>query len=333
MKSKAVTGLVVAVLLAIIVIAPLTADDGDASPFPNESDTITFRGLIYQDGDPAKDSINAIIYIVPIKTDIVGGTRVYYYDTDPTKYSCNIKNVTESGKSYNFEITIPKLATGYSYYMTIQEGYKIYTVSDKLDPNKCQLEADPNAKLVYTPKWNGYKIIETSTISPVYLTTTTSSSVNFITLTYSTVTAEGYVRYVDINGNSGPLNNAEITFTNRDGDKTLKYTTTSERDGYFILNNVATGSYNVEISMNGYVTIHTIAILQEGQTYTANYSMSIDAGKNYFGFDLPHFLMILGGILCAGLIVYSLYMQHQVIHRKHEDWLINDMDDDDDEKE
>ena len=112
------------------------------------------------------------------------------------------------------------------------------------------------------------------------------------------------------------------------------YTGITDSDGECTIDNVSTGVYTIIAILDNYDQINTdIVTIQKNQTSTVNVEMMIEhmEGK-YMGYDLPHFLMLCGGIVGIAIIIASAIIQYRITRGKDIDLIYNDVNDDEDEE-
>jgi len=101
------------------------------------------------------------------------------------------------------------------------------------------------------------------------------------------------------------LNNVIVTLYNISTGENLIRTTTSDKGSYTIDYNP--GTYRITFELGGYKTQSTDVTIKQNETTTLNIHM--EQGESYFGLDLPHALMIIGGAVAITLILFALFMR------------------------
>ena len=136
---------------------------------------------------------------------------------------------------------------------------------------------------------------------------------------------------VNVTNDEYNLSNVEIRLVKKGESDPDKYVAMEYSDnGRCVFKNVPTGEYDVVATLKNYEQFRP-----ESVTITKNCSETVSIemilkvnNKEYWGNDLPHFLMIVGGSLGVIIVSISIVLQHFIIKKKHEDWIINDVDDD-----
>ena len=107
------------------------------------------------------------------------------------------------------------------------------------------------------------------------------------------------------------LNGVNVKLYDLDKKNELKSTTTSNGGEYSI--SYSTGEYIITFELGGYKTEEMKIVITEETPTICNATMK--ETQNYFGFDLPHALMILGGVLAVVLLLFTLFMRMRLSKR------------------
>ena len=351
MQRKVLSALVVSLFMVLAVVPMFaTTADTDATaeiprPYPEDSDDfLTFEGIVKYEGD----------YLT---TDKLAGTHViifaaYHDESDNRDYFTEMPGYGmviakeslvkgEDGRMINFSVKIPRI-TDYSfkYYICVENGYKISGVSgDKIDGTPTTIYPYPYASRnpgTESP-WHNFNIPSLYTAyaitepwkfsgeKPIDLTGVKEDSHDVITLMPAKVNVSGSVM-----SGKFALANVNIDFCRLTSPDTAEYSAITNKNGEYVIKDVNTGTYIVKVYTNGYTAEDQIFDVTDGGINILDISMDQN-NTVYFGYDMPHFLLILGGIIGIILIVASLFFQYWVVKKKHDNWVYNDMKDKDKE--
>ena len=350
MQRKVLPALVVSVFLLMALSPALVSDDSDAisevpKPYPdNPTKFHTFQGIAkYEDHYiPADKLTDTRVVIVAAYWN--AEDNMYYYTEMPAFGKIlSAEDVEASESTVDFSVTIPKISDmdmhNFQYYLCVENGFKITGVSDsrcndipvKIHPfpyvNVPGAEAPWGTDRM--PVYNAYMIkpdVYKYKPDPVNVTSTSSESGGIITLTPATVNISGSVM-----SGKFALANVNIDLCNISTPDRSEYTAITNKDGQFSILNVRTGTYIVKAYTNGYTADEAVFNVVDGEVNTLDISMEQNS-TGYFGYDMPHFLLILGGVIGVILIVASLFFQYWVVRKKHDNWVYNDMEDKDQEE-
>lgn len=337
------------VIVAVMVIAAVpcffsASSDADADPDPNDyvdpTKTISFTGYARYD---ASSNLSTELILFIVYSDGTG--KKYYIDAndDDTliKVAVNDTSSADESKHYYFEIqNVPLIieSSGAQYYICAFTNFKIQTVSSEIDPDsKSTLFPDQTwskggktweAWQIKNSLWTGSVGGESYAITGGYNTETKEFSGDQISLDRAEGTVNGHVNGI-IGNNTSNLDDVLVQFYR--GDDFVASTRTDGHGDYSI--RIATGDYKVTYSRGNYTCEPVDVTVTEGTTTVSDVTMTLVLDNAFFGFDLAHFLAIIGGIVCAFIIVISIIFQYRRIKMKKSgnDWILDDLDEDDDE--
>ena len=325
----------IAVVVAITAVA-LAADDSDASHVGTEE--ITFTGYTggFTSYDASDESKLPVIYIfVAYEQD-----TFYKYENvkNDALLSGYVSANTDSDGSKNnlFSITVPLInAAGADYYLCAFNNYKVNGVSSFINPAAVTITADDT--WADTPQegkewkvwkidssvWSGAHDGDKFYITGEYDTVNKEPSVDLIFLTGAYGSASGHVNGVIAN-NTDNLNDVLVQFYKN--DRFIDSTRTGS-NGIYRLENLPTGDYKVTFSRGNYTCDPIYITIYDGaETDCGDIDMTLTVHNDYFGYDLAHFLTIMGGIVCAAIIFISIAFQWRRIKRNKsgKDWILDD---------
>ena len=107
------------------------------------------------------------------------------------------------------------------------------------------------------------------------------------------------------------LVNVNVALLDKSSNKVLATTTTGDK-GFYSLE-YDTGTYSIKYELNGYDTVTSDISIAENMTITKD--VTLKHNQSYFGLDLSHALMILGGTLAVVLLLFTLFMRMRLSKR------------------
>lgn len=249
---------------------------------------------------------------------------------------------------YRFSVEVPlidKTKTGVNYAICAFNSYRIWTVSSQF--GELPVEVSPMAGATDDGGWDGVTeqtfnvfaldrsvwtdegVHDGSEVMVTGKDTSALENANKISLKRATGIVTGHVNGI-ISNSTNPLSDVLVTFSNQTGTVT---TTRTDDDGDYTIN-IPTGTYTVSFSRGNYVCDDVTVTVYEMGVATANANMRIELHNDYFGFDLSHFLMIVGGVVCVLIIIISSIYQYNRIKKgfRPPEWIIDDMNDDGEER-
>jgi hypothetical protein len=329
------------VLIAmIVVLSPASAlffsDMSDAETDPDESsgfditgkvtDTkdITFTGKVAYSEPPDKNEEPYLIVLIGVTTQDPTYTEARLcYVVEPQKVKIG-SDGSFSLKSYR--ITDP----GLDYYFLIESGYEATITPPSLSGESEKVYRYNSENLMkYSDKYDAYKLVEPVDNNATTVALTEGAhqiGAKRVTGTFTTVVEyDGY-----------KLSNVEVRLL-REGVRDIEeysYLGVTDSNGECMIDNVSTGVYTVVAILDNYdqVNTDTVTILKN-QTSTLDVEMVIEhMDDKYWGYDLPHFLMLCGGVVAVALIIASAIIQFRVTRGKDLDIIYNDVKDDEDDE-
>ena len=277
----------IAIAAMFIGIIPLT----DSSEAVGET---TISGYLYEG---SKDiSMASYIYIGIIYSDD-GTTGTMVGSTN------SVSPWTALSKTNKFSITITPQANlqkeKYYIYFNIY-GFSVTSLPSTY--TKESIEVDSVKYACYQLPDEGS--ITVGTDNPL----NTSTSDLFIMKT-----SEGTVSGKVSTGTDEPiyLNGVIVTLYDLKTKTELKSVTTHDGGLYTITYN--TGTYGISYELGGYKTEKAEVTISE-EIPTVN-NVSLKETQSYFGLDLPHALMILGGATAVVLLLFTLFMRMRLSRR------------------
>lgn len=289
---------------------------------------ITFTGKVAYSDPPEKNEEPYIIVLIGVTTlDPTYTESRLCYVVEPQKAKIHADG-TFSIKSYKIEEK--GALAGLNYYFLIESGYEATITPPALSGSSETVYRYNTADLLkYSDKYEAFKLVETIPKGATTFAITEGTHLigaKRITGTFTTVVEyDGY-----------KLSNVEIRLL-REGVYDIEeysYTGITNSDGECTINNVSTGVYTIVAILDNYDQINTdIVTIQKNQTSTVDVEMMIEhmEGK-YMGYDLPHFLMLCGGIVGIAIIITSAIIQYRITRGKGIDLIYNDVNDDEDEE-
>ena len=320
MRSGTVTViLLTALLLSTPIVAIMLSDDAIADDYDSKISTdkeITFTGKVYFDITPVANQLPSAIILI---ADYKDGK--WQYVREPCR--------TEIPENGEFSVQSYRILDGaLSYFFLIESGYEIEIVPSSFESTATTVERDSSVVTdttsTYSYSYNAFRY--TSYVSPSQTTIEVTEGAHAISARHAT----GSVT-VNVTNDEYNLSNVEIRLVKKGESDPDKYVAMEYSDnGRCVFKNVPTGEYDVVATLKNYEQFRP-----ESVTITKNCSETVSIemilkvnNKEYWGNDLPHFLMIVGGSLGVIIVSISIVLQHFIIKKKHEDWIINDVDDD-----
>ncbi len=335
----ALTSVAFVIVMACIAVS-LISDDSDATHVGDKE--ITFSGYTggFTSYDGSDESRLPIIYIFVVYE--VGD--IYKYEDAKENHALMMGRVsdntsTDGSKNNLFSITVPLIdVPGADYYICAFNNYKMNGVSSFIEPETTTITADESwdgtaqegkswkVWKIKSSVWSGATGDETEPffITGEYDTVAEEPSVDLIFLTGATGSATGHVSGMIANSTSN-LNDVLVQFYKN--GRFIDSTRTGSNGNYH-LDGLPTGDYTVTFSRGNYecdpisITIYDGADTPCGET-----TMTLTVNNEFFGYDLAHFLTILGGAVCALIIFISIAFQWRRIKQKKsgKDWILDDL--------
>ncbi|MGN1044390.1 MAG: carboxypeptidase-like regulatory domain-containing protein [Candidatus Methanomethylophilaceae archaeon] len=320
MRSGTVTVIILtALLLSTPVVAIVLSDEAYADEYDSQISAdkeLTFTGTVYFDIKPAADQLPSIVVLIADYKD-----DKWQYVREPCKAT-----ISDTGE-FNVQ-SYRILHNSLSYFFLVESGYEIETVSSSFENYATVVTRDSSVVTEtggsYSYSYNAFRLI--ASVSSSEVTKAVTDGANAITARHAT----GSVT-VNVTNDEYNLSNVEVRLVKKGETDPDKYTAKDySENGRCVFNNVPTGEYDVIATLKNYEQFRS-----ESVTVTKNGSETVSIemilkvnNKDYWGNDLPHFLMIIGGSLGIAIVAISIVLQHFIINKKHEDWIINDVNDD-----
>ena len=278
----------IAIAALMVCFVPMV-DSSDAA------DTTTISGYLYEG---SKDiSLASSIYISIIYSDDeTNGETIGHTDT--------ISPWSDSSKTNKFSVTIqPKVDTDITHYYIY---FNIYGFSINSLPSaafeKKTIECEGGVK------YTCYKLAGSDITPNADNPIGDSSSAWFIMKI-----AEGIVSGKVSTKTDEPvyLNGVTVTLYDLEKKNELKSTTTGNGGEYSL--SYSTGSYVIKFELGGYQSEEMEVVITEETPAIKN--ATLKETQSFFGVDLPHALMIIGGSLAVILLVFTLFMRLRLSKR------------------
>ncbi len=345
MRSVAIPVSTLIVTLLLCACVPLISDDGSADTTYVTSDKISICGYAKYDTntDVAPQIFVFVGYEDPVDED------VKYIDAkgNGTMMKAVISGVvstTDESLNYYFEVTnVPLIdkTTSAHYYVCVFYNFRICTVSSMIDPDS-ETEIVPDDTWETTAKnweawqvedsvWNTAAANDEVFITGKYDEVNKQMSGDLISLERATGTVTGHVNG-SIAGKIDGLDGVLVQFS-RSG--TVVTETRTDDNGNYTATYVPTGDYTVTFSRGNYTCDPVTVTVNEGTNTVETATMTLKINTDFFGYDLAHFLAILGGAACVIIIVISIVYQWRRIKRKKsgKEWILDDMEEIDEDEE
>lgn len=323
---------IVAVILLAVPSSAFAASDTTADSGTTGADMVTYTGeLECLDTTSGTDPVRVLIIAARMDTSSGSSESIWYYDTKPYEGTAAYN---QDKKCWEFSVEVPAitLGSGYRHFLCVQDGYGIWRVpadtmaySPSTDSQQSPsytpytLSPDPKATWEYPmPPYSAYRIVNSSIHIAGQTVDLTESS--RIVLRSATVTVTGTVT----SEKNYALSNAEIGLARASDPDKVIYRTATDGSGMFSISNVPTGEYILTVNVAGYSCDPISVDIQDNVSNRFSVTMAQDADTQYFGFDLPHFLMLLGGVVCVILILASAVFQHRARKGKRDQWIADD---------
>lgn len=270
--------LIPAVAIAVIVMATVPMSDGA------DADTV-IEGYIYTGTDLTKTNLKF--------------TVVYSSDGSTGENRGETNTVTEVDNSiYRFSIVITDASYSNKYYLKFDiKGFSMCGFADT--------ETEPTSISIDGNEHSCYRIEKF--VNPKMTNTLGSQTDTFCANgAYGTIRGD-----VTIDADKPILlNGVKITLYDDDG-KEVNYTY-SENGSYSI--KCAVGKYKVVFSLSNYDSVEKEVTVSKNSDSVVDVVMV--SNESYFGLDLPHALMVIGGILGLGATVFAITYRIILMKRK-----------------
>ena len=287
---KRALALIAVAVMAIVCVVPVI-DTSDAAPGDT---TVSAKFFCDRDLSTITSSVTVIYFDGGETGAIVGSTSVIEAkDTSGfNKFSVKI----EPGASLAM--------TNYYFYFNV-EGFSVISTSSTIGDEPTNIKVMESATSVVTRSC--YQIT-----SPYSFTPNVDNDINgVITMARESL---GTVTGFAMIDTKEPiyLNNVNVTLYDLATGTSLLATKTSDNGSYTIDYNA--GTYGIKFELGGYNTYTQDVIIGQNETTTLN--VQLTQSESYFGLDLPHALMVLGGAAAIVLVLFSSYMRMRLSRRR-----------------
>ena len=286
---KRALALIAVALMAIICMIPMT-DSADA----DGDTTISAKFFCDRDLSTVTSSVSVIYFEGGLGNGTIVGTT-------------NVITAKDAGGFNKFSVKIEPgaLLTKSNYYFFINiEGFSVVSTSSTVADDPTDIKVEEGTSTVVTRSC--YQITSAGDMT-VGADNDTGGIITMARESLGSVT--GYVM-IDT---KEPiyLNNVIVTLFDSETGESLLTTMTSDKGSYTIDYNA--GSYKIQFELGGYKTLTNDVVIKQNETTTLN--AHLEQSESYFGLDLPHALMILGGAAAITLILFSLFMRMRLSRR------------------
>lgn len=313
-------------LTSAYVAMPTEPTSADATTDISEDYRITFKGLIrYESQQVPEDHFPSVRVIIAHNS---GGHGDEWVSVEESVVTVNAPD--DATYFSDFAVQSKMVLTNtelYGYFVLVEEGYEISQVSKKIESVYTIIQHNKTSSPATSTPYKAYRVLETIVPSDeameIELTENEADCIGVISATGSLVVTVRYGGY--------DLSNAEVLVM-RDGETNMeKYVRKgyTKGDGVCTISDVPTGNYNIVVNLENYNQNRDASVeVKKGDVLPIFIEMTLTAEENkYFGFDLPHFLMIIGGTIGAILVVLSVTLQRRIIRSRNDDILYDDVED------
>lgn len=334
MRYVAALATILAVLTVFSAVPLAVCDSSDANPedYISETDKLILEGKAV---GAETSTVRPVIYVFVVYYDVGEDKYLYINANEGKMLSCEV-STTEDADGYNFSISVPKISIiGADYYICAFNNFRIEGVPNTLAGEPELIEPDPAEwGTAIVPSYNAYKVIQSTTnywkdmADGTEVPLTEYSHV--IYLKSATGTLSGHVSGI-IGSTTSNLNDVLVQFYR--GDNYVDSTRTDSSGNYTI--ELPTGEYTVKFSRGNYDCEPVKATVNEGTNTVPDVTMTLKVSNEFFGYDLSHFLTIIGGAVCTIIILISIAFQWRRIKRKKsgKDWILDDLEEIDEKEE
>lgn len=286
----------VTAMLAICIVPMMDSSDADATP-------TTITSYFYNDSKDISTAKNINISIIYYKEGDPAGTVVGKTNVIDPKDPTTGSNMV----SINISLTGTEDLTWTCYYYYISmDGFSVKSTPHSVNSETTDVTVTEGTGQAVK---KCYRITETGSLTLNTNNLIGDADKDIFTIQSAFGTVTGVVK----------INNKEPTYLN--GVKISLYdivsgdnltSTYSGNDGYYSIQ-YNTGEYGVRYELNGYDTIEKRVSI--GQGSVVNIDTDMTQNSSYFGLDLPHVLMILGGAAAIVLLLFAVFMRYKVSKR------------------
>lgn len=294
---KRILALVAMTVMLAVCIVPMT-DSSDADPAPT-----TVTSYFYNDSKDISTAKNISISIIYYKEGDPAGTVVGKTNVIDPKDPTTGSNMV----SVSISLTGTEDLTWTCYYYCISmDGFSVKSTPHSVNSETTEVTVTEGTGQAVK---KCYKITETGSLTLNTNNLIGDADKDIFTIQSATGTVKGAVK----------INHAEPTYLN--GVKVSLYdlssgselvSTYSGNDGQYSIQ-YNTGDYGIRYELNGYDTVDKKVTI--GQGSVVNIDADMKQNQSYFGLDLPHVLMILGGTAAIVLLLFAVFMRYKVSKR------------------
>lgn len=283
--------------LMAVIIAPVFADDSDAA-------TIKIEGYLYNETKKIGDALQ--IEVSAVSWDTVADNSTLLGKTTTLTAVKNGEGVYDG--TYKFSISVNSGFEKSTTYLYISiGGFSVKNVNGKIAENATAIPVyDPVPDVAEQPKIQCYKFAETGAASADYEINTQSSLIYM-------KSASGTITGKVTNNSSEPVRLSGVKVTLYDLQTQTALISTTTNNGMYTIT-YSTGEYGLSYELDNYNKVDTKVRINDSQTETMQ-DVKLVEKNSWFGTDLPHILMVLGGVI--GLILIVVVSIHRIsISRK-----------------
>ena len=293
MKKAAILFVIAAMIVCVIPII----DSSDAAATP----ATTISGYFFNDSKDISTSSSITIKI--LYYDGISDSGIVVGTGDESSVFPKT-----TGGTNKFTVTIvpeTDLALNHYYFYFSINGFSILSTPHKVDSAIRQV---PLVDGTTTTILDCYNITDTTNI-----VSNTENIIGSTTDVFTMQSAIGMVKGTVTTNSTEPtyLNGVKVTLYDLKTEENLVITYTSNHGAYSIDYN--TGNYGIKFELGGYDTVTDEVTIGKDITTTVNGTLV--ENQSYFGMDLPHALMILGGALAVVLFLFTMFVR-MTISRK-----------------
>ena len=279
---KRALALIAVTLMAIICIVPM-ADSSDATG----DTTISAKFFCDKDLSTVSTTVSIIYYDGGENGTLVGSTTTVSAK-DPSGFN-RFSVPIEPGASL--------VKNNYYFFINI-EGFSIVSTSSTIADDPIEIKVEEGTSSVVTRSC--YQITSTGTI----VANIDNDTGGIITMARESL---GKITGFVMIDTKEPiyLNNVTVTMYDIATGENLVTTKTEDKGSYIIEYNP--GTYRITFDLGGYKSQTADVVIKQNETTTLN--IQLEQSESYFGLDLPHALMIIGGSVAITLILFALFMR------------------------
>ena len=337
MDRRVLTVIIASLLVITSASAILFSDGSSAAPAEfdptgkvSNTKELTFTGKVHYNIAPEPGGEPNIIVLI--------GTTAW----DPAYSEGRLSYVVEPAKSQiksdgSFSVkTYRALVPDLEYYFLIESGYEIEITSSSLDGTPSiiyRYNYTTGTTLNGSESYSAFKLIKTvDDADSTFEITGENGPYDKIGAIHTTGTL-----FVTAMDNNYKLSNVEIRLVREGGNESDDYFFSgyTESDGTCTIKDVSTGVYKLIAINENYEQFKDVqVVITKGNITSVTVEMDVLMMEGeYWGYDLPHFLMLCAGFACLIIIATSIILQYRRAKGKGGDWILNDVKEDDEDEE